>query len=64
MAQVRTASLTREQAERIDRLADEVGGISKAFQLVIDFYILWHDNVAETTVDVADDQMTPEQVPA
>ena len=43
-AQIRIFSLKGYQAKRMDDLAEELGGMSKAGQHVIDFYILWHDN--------------------
>lgn len=46
MAQVRTASLTAQQAERIDQLATQLGGMSKAFQHVLDYFF---SHAEETT---------------
>ena len=42
-AQIRIFSLKDHQAKRIDDLAEELGGMSKAGQYVIDFFIQIHD---------------------
>lgn len=52
-AQIRNASLSQNQADVVDRLADQLGGVSKAVRHIIDFYILWHEN-APTEPDTDD----------
>lgn len=44
-AQIRTASLSEEQAAVVDALALKLGGVSKAVQHIIDVYAIEDDEV-------------------
>lgn len=54
-AQIRTASLTREQADVVDALAAQHGGVSAAMQFLVNFYLAnngFSDDAAPVSIAV------------